>query len=100
MSLITIAAKDLEYHRGEDSVLIDLREEKEYKEGHIPGAVNVEFEGVTETKIDYPVDMTLIFYCDRGNSSLLLGRYLSKHGYHIINIYGGFRSYRGEITVD
>lgn len=100
MSLITIAAKDLMKYVGENSVVIDLREESEYKEGHIPGAVNIVYKGVNETNIDYPKDMVLIFCCDRGNSSLLLGRYYSNLGYKVINMYGGFRAYRGEITVD
>jgi len=100
MSLLTIAAKDLIKYMNEDSVLIDLREEAEYKEGHIPGAINIEFEGVNETIIDYPKSTVLILYCDRGNASLLLGRHYSNLGYKVINVYGGFRAYRGEITVD
>lgn len=100
MSLLTIAAKDLKQYIGEDTILIDLREEKEYREGHIPNAINIPYEGVNETQINYPKNMRIIFYCDRGNVSLLLGRYCSNRGYKIINIYGGFRAYRGEITVD
>lgn len=100
MSLVTVAAKELEQYMRDDTVLIDLREEEEYREGHIPGAVNIVFVGVNETEIPYSKDIRLIFYCDRGNSSLLLGRYYSRLGYQIINIYGGFRAYRGEITVD
>lgn len=101
MSLITIAAKHLRKYIGEyNSVLIDLREDEEYKRGHIPGAINIPYEGVTETKIPFEKDTTLIFCCDRGNASLLLGRYYSKLGYNVINIYGGFRAYRGEISVD
>lgn len=100
MSLLTIAAKDLIRYMNEDSVLIDLREEVEYKEGHIPGAINIVYNGVNETVIEYPKNTVLIFYCDRGNASLLLGRHYSNLGYKVINVYGGFRAYRGEITVD
>lgn len=101
MSLLTIAAKDLEkYIRGNQGVIIDIREEEEYKQGHIPGAINIPFEGVNETKMPFSKDTTIIFYCDRGNASLLLGRYYSRKGYNVINIYGGFRAYRGEISVD
>lgn len=100
MSLLTIAAKDIMQYIGEDTVIIDLREPEEYAKGHIPTAVNIPFEGVNETKIDYSKDKILILCCDRGNASLLIGRHLSKMGYRVINIYGGFRAYRGEITVD
>lgn len=100
MSLITIAAKDIMNYIDSKSVLIDLREEKEYREGHIPGAINIVYQGVNETIIDYPKDVVLIFYCDRGNASLLLGRHYSRLGYKVVNVYGGFRAYRGEITVD
>lgn len=101
MSLLTIAAKDLEKYIGEtQGVIIDIREEEEYKQGHIPGAINIPFQGVNETEIPFSKDTTLIFCCDRGNTSLLLGRYYSKLGYNVINIYGGFRAYRGEISVD
>lgn len=100
MSLLTIAAKDLGQYIGEDTIIIDLREPEEYVQGHIPNAVNIPYEGVNETKMDYPKDKILILYCDRGNASLLIGRHWSKMGYRIVNIYGGFRAYRGEITVD
>ena len=49
MSLVTIAAKDLIRYMNEDSVLIDLREEKEYKEGHIPGAINIVYNPVFDS---------------------------------------------------
>lgn len=100
MSLVTIAAKELEHYIRDDTVLIDLREEEEFQQGHIPGAVNIVFEGIGDTQIPYSKEVGLIFYCDRGNSSLLLGRYYSRLGYNVINVYGGFRAYRGEITVD
>ena len=42
--LETISAKMLDYYVDrKDSLIIDLRDEKEYAEGHVKGAVNIPY---------------------------------------------------------
>lgn len=97
MAFETIRAKDIENYIGKNNVkIIDIRDYREYKQGHIPTAINIpykEFEN-RKSQLDH---CELILYCDRGNLSLFLARDLSKEGYEVKNIYGGIRAYRGKV---
>ena len=91
--LETISAKMLDYYVDrKDSLIIDLRDEKEYAEGHVKGAVNIPYGKFAEKKV-------LVLYCDRGGASLMLARQLAKKGYMTRSVIGGFRAYRGRNLV-
>lgn len=101
MSLITIPAKDIWRYIGEaGAVIIDLRSPREYKKGHIEGAMNIPYEENEEIRINVPKKYTLVLYCERGNVSLQIGRKLSRQGYQIVSVYGGIHAYRGKLSVD
>ncbi|NLK29219.1 MAG: rhodanese-like domain-containing protein [Clostridiales bacterium] len=96
MSFDTIRTSDINKYLGNPDVLIiDLRDIKEYTAGHIPTAINIPYEDMEEEKANLPKNKLLIFYCDRGNISLLAARDLLKEGYHIKSLVGGLRAYRG-----
>lgn len=98
MSFDTINANDLVNYMGKPNVLIiDLRDKAEYNAGHIPTAVNIPYEDLGEYKSRLRPYRLLIFYCDRGNISLLAARDLIKDGYNIKSLYGGLRGYRGKL---
>ena len=62
-----ISGKMLDYYVGrKDSFIIDLRDAKEYHNGHIRGAVNVPYEKFEEMQTyDFPKGKILVLYCDR-----------------------------------
>lgn len=98
MSFDTIRTSDITKYIGNNNVtIIDLRDRDEYDEGHIPTAVNIPYEELDEQKQRLPKNNLLIFYCDRGNISLLASRDMVKEGYNIKSLYGGIRSYHGRI---
>lgn len=98
MSFDTIKTNDIVKYIGNQNVLIiDLRDKKEYDSGHIPTAVNIPYEDLDEQKKYLSRNYLLIFYCDRGNISLLAARDLIKDGYNIKSLYGGIRAYRGSL---
>lgn len=98
MSFDTIRTNDIFKYIGRPDVLIiDLREKKEYEAGHIPAAINIPYEELDEQKKFLPRNKLLVFYCDRGNISLLAARDLVKDGYSIKSLYGGIRAYRGRL---
>lgn len=98
MTFETIRAKDTVYYIGRpDTLIIDIREPFEYRQGHLPSAVNVPYGDFEEGQRDVPKDKLLLLYCDRGNLSLLLARDLSREGYMVKNIYGGLNAYRGPL---
>ena len=98
--LETISAKMLDYYVDrKDSLIIDLRDEKEYAEGHVKGAVNIPYGKFDEYK-KLPENKVLVLYCDRGGASLMLARQLAKKGYMTRSVIGGFRAYRGRNLVN
>lgn len=98
MSFETIRTNEIINYIGKRNVLIiDLREREEYRAGHIPTAVNIPYEELEEQKNKLDRNNLLIFYCDRGNISLLAARDLIRDGYNIKSLFGGMRAYRGKL---
>lgn len=96
MSLETISAKEVDKYIGQYNVkIVDIRCYNDYKKGHIKNAINIPYEEFEQINIPFKFDDEIILYCERGNLSLILGRDLSKAGYHVKSIYGGIYAYRG-----
>lgn len=98
MSFDTIQTNEIVKYIGKRNVLIiDLRDCDEYNAGHIPTAVNIPYAELEEQKVKLQRNYLLIFYCGRGNVSLLAARDLMKDGYNIKSVYGGIRAYHGRL---
>lgn len=98
MSFDTIRANDIVSYIGNpNALIIDLRDRDEYDIGHIPGAVNIPYEELDSYTDRFRRNQQLIFYCDRGNISLLAARDLMRSGYNIKSLYGGIRAYHGKM---
>jgi rhodanese-related sulfurtransferase len=98
MSFDTIRTNDIIQYMGKPNVsIIDLRDRNEFDTGHIPSAVNIPYEELDKLKNSLERNNLLIFYCDRGNISLLAARDLMKYGYNIKSLYGGLRAYHGKL---
>jgi rhodanese-related sulfurtransferase len=81
---------------GEKFVVIDVREESEWANGHLPGAVHLG-KGIIERDIEQRVPNTntkLILYCGGGFRSALAGDNLQKMGYtNVESMDGGWRGW-------
>lgn len=81
--------------RGERPVLVDTREESEYKAGHVKGAVHLS-KGVIERDVEqrFPDKNTkMVLYCGGGFRSALAADNLQKMGYKdVISLDGGWRA--------
>jgi len=72
---------------GEKIVWIDVREEEEYKEGHIKGAINIPVSKLEDRLASVPREKGIVFYCQgyHGDSkceaSMSAGKILLEHGY-------------------
>lgn len=83
----------------EDAVLVDVRRDKEYRKGHIPGAVHVDAE-VAEKEFPklYPDrDHPYIFYCTAGVRSDIVMDQLKRAGYTNLHSYKRLKRYNGEL---
>jgi rhodanese-related sulfurtransferase len=83
--------------RGENFVLVDVREESEYAKDHLPGAIHLG-KGIIERDIEDRVpelDTALVLYCGGGYRSALAADNLQKMGYtNVLSMDGGIRGWR------
>lgn len=98
MMFETIRPSDIEKYIGQnDTIIIDLRDDIEYKRGHIPSAINIPYEEFEYRKSQLSKNYLIILCCHRGSLSIALSRDLSKEGFQVKNIYGGINAYRGKL---
>jgi len=74
-------------------IFLDCREPKEFKMGHVPGAINIP-RGLVEFKVGKQVpdkNAKIITYCKFGGRGCLTCCTLCKMGYHnVVNMAGGW----------
>lgn len=77
-------------------IFLDVREPKEYKSGHIPGAINAS-RGLLEFKIGKKMpdkNATAVVYCKTGGRSSLATDTLVKMGYkNLKSMDGGWKAW-------
>ena len=78
----------------ERAMLVDLRGEESYREGHIRNAGNYPIAYIDEWSRDLPDPRSLILYCEHGNQSLLAARKLRKRPGKVYTVVGGYQAYQ------
>lgn len=83
---------------GEKMILVDVREESEWANGHLPGAIHLG-KGIIERDIEARVPDTsakLVLYCGGGFRSALSADNLQKMGYtNVESMDGGWKGWIG-----
>ena len=74
--------------------IIDVRTKAEFDTGSMPGAKNIEMNGVVlNTEIFLDKEKAYYILCQSGNRSSIVCDNLSKKGYKVVNIVGGMNAY-------
>jgi rhodanese-related sulfurtransferase len=83
--------------RGERFYLVDVREDREWDAGHLPGAIHLG-KGIIERDIEKAIPDTaapIVLYCGGGYRSALAARNLVAMGYTaVISMDGGFSGWK------
>lgn len=83
----------------EDVVIIDVREEDEYKQGHIKNAVLIPLNTIDENNPQLPdKNQTLLIYCRSGNRSAKAAKKFIKLGYQNVYDFGGIIDWTYDIV--
>ena len=92
---VNIDAPTVEQIRSRDDVLLlDVREDSEYAEGHIPGAVLVPLGQIPDRLSEIPKDKTVVAVCRSGNRSNQATEFLRQQGFdNVHNMTGGMNSW-------
>ncbi|MED4600059.1 rhodanese-like domain-containing protein [Paenibacillus validus] len=79
--------------------LIDVREVHEFKQGHLPGAVNIPLSQIHRRLGEIPKESPVYLYCRSGMRSKQAGRILSRSGYrNVAHLNGGITAWDGPLT--
>ena len=83
-------------------VIVDVRTQEEYDEGHIPDAVLIPNETIAHSPpAELPdKDQIILIYCRRGNRSKDASQKLADMGYTNIYEFGGIETWEGEVVTE
>ena len=92
-SFDTISVHDLNELIGKID-LIDIREDYEYKGGHVPTAKNIPMDTILAQPNKY-LEKSKQYHiiCQSGGRSLMACSVLASQGFKVINVFGGTGSY-------
>lgn len=82
----------------EEVQLVDVRTAEEFAEGHIPGAVNMDVNGVAfDAQIaTLDTDRPVALYCRSGRRSKVAAEKVAKAGFEVVELDGGILSWTGD----
>ena len=86
----------------EGYIILDVRTVQEYESGHIPGAICIPNETISDAEIPQlpDKDQLILVYCRSGNRSKQAAAKLARLGYKNIVEFGGIGAWPGEIVTE
>ena len=84
---------------GEEHIILDTREQDEFDEGHIPGAILIPYTEI-ENKAEEMLpdkDAQILVYCRSGRRSKIASESLAKLGYTNVKEFGGIIDWDYEV---
>ena len=73
-------------------ILVDVRSELEYHNGHVEGAINIPVDDLRNRLSELNTEKTVVEYCQVGLRGYVADRILSQHGFKVLNVTGGYKS--------
>ena len=85
--------------REEGYIILDVRTQEEYDQGHIPGATQISHEEIAEKAEDVLTDkdQLILVYCRSGRRSKIAAEILVDLGYTNIKEFGGILDWPYEV---
>ena len=91
------ARKYIADHPHSDFTILDVRQPKEYENGHIPGAKLIPLPDLTDRLAEIDPQKPAIVYCAVGGRSRVAAQMLSGKGFQTVyNLSGGFKGWQGQ----
>ncbi|MBO3443240.1 MULTISPECIES: rhodanese-like domain-containing protein [Clostridia] len=81
-------------------LIIDLRDNENYHKGHLPGAINIPINEITDKLnfLDLYKKKSIILYCGIGSKSISAGKVLIINGFEkIYSLSNGIKGYKYEL---
>ena len=72
-------------------LVVDVRAEKEWQDGHIAGSINIPLSDLKERADELPKNRSLVVHCKSGYRSSIAASILQQQGFeHVLDLVGGF----------
>ena len=85
-----------QYRKEDNAVLLDVRTDEEFAEGHIEGSLNLPIGEIDRAAtVISDKSVPIYVYCRSGNRSARATAYLKENGYSKVYDIGGIISYKG-----
>ncbi|MBQ1658799.1 MAG: rhodanese-like domain-containing protein [Clostridia bacterium] len=81
-----------DYHKQDDDILIDLRDNTVFSFGTLTGAVNIPMNDI-EKLYALPKDKRIVLFCQQGDYSAEIAELLSDNDYNVADLTGGYREW-------
>jgi len=95
LGLFTVQELKKRLDRGDDLMVLDVREEDKWHEGHIKGALHIYAGHLAQRLDDIPKDRPIVVTCNAGNYASLAASILRLKGYtEIHNLLGGMTAWQ------
>lgn len=75
-----------------NSILLDVRTETEFNNGHIEGALNIPVDDLRRRLGELDRNKEILEYCQIGLRGYIASRILTQNGYKVKNLNGGYKS--------
>lgn len=95
--VITAEELKAKLEKGEELLLVDVREDEEVEMGIIPQAKHIKMGAIPESLDQFEKDKEYIFICRSGRRSENVCAYLQDQGYKVRNMVGGMLDWEGEV---
>ena len=81
--------------RSNGLVVIDVRNDSEWNEGHIPDAIHIPLGQLAERVSEIPASENIVVHCQSGGRSSIAASVLQKLGRkHVANLTGGYEAWK------
>lgn len=88
-----VTARQLDGLKG--VTLLDIRTDKEYKQGHIPGSLHIPLDEIGNKAKKLRKDKEMVVYCQSGNRSIWAIKRLMGMGFtHLSHLKGGYHAWK------
>ncbi|MEO2203137.1 FAD-dependent oxidoreductase [Paenibacillus pabuli] len=90
----TFTYDQLSERQPEQSILLDVRSELEYRNGNIPGSINISVDELRQRLNELDNSKDVWVYCQVGLRGYTASQILRQHGFSVKNLSGGYKTYR------
>jgi NADPH-dependent 2,4-dienoyl-CoA reductase/sulfur reductase-like enzyme/rhodanese-related sulfurtransferase len=83
-----------DYAMQTDSIILDVREPKEFDKGHVEGVINIPLGSLRQSLGKLDRNKEILVYCEQGKRSYYACRILRLNGFNCRNISGGYKTHQ------